>query len=113
MLSYIHREKTILINMRSHNVAIEVNKLPRHRRGVPEAPLEGSEPAELISGIGSLQWIGSNVNPPVQACVSMAQGGQPTVDTLMQVQSILREVGDEPDLRVTLMRIDSDPLDIW
>ena len=39
----------------------------------------------------------SNVNPPVQACVSMAQGGTPCVETLMQVQSLLKEVRDNPD----------------
>lgn len=71
------RESSVSVTMRAHNVAIEVNKLPRHRRGTPDSPLTGGEPSELISGIGTLQWVGSNVNPPVQACVTMAQGGTP------------------------------------
>ena len=100
------RQRSLKVSMRAHNVAIEINKMPRHRRGSPQSPLTGGEPAELISGIGTLQWVGSNVNPPIQACVSMAQGGQPTVETLMAVQSMLKEVRDNPDEGVILVRVD-------
>ena len=100
------RSRTVKISMRAHNVAIEVNKLPRHRRGTPQSALTAGEPAELISGVGTLQWVGSNCNPPVQAQVSMIQSGQPVVETLMQVQSLLREVRDHPDDGVILVRVD-------
>ena len=100
------RLRSVKISMRTHNVAIEINKLPRHRRGSPQSALADGEPAELISGIGTLQWVGSNVNPPIQACGSMAQGGQPVVETLMAVQSMLKEVRDHPDEGVVLVRID-------
>ena len=54
------KQDLLTVTMRDHNVAIEVNKLPRDRRATPSAALEGGEPGELISGVGTLQWVGGN-----------------------------------------------------
>ena len=81
----------ILVMQCEHNRAIEVNKIPRHRRSDPAAPLLPNEKSDMVSGIGTLQWIGSNTSPPLQASVSLAQGAEPTIATLMEVNALLRE----------------------
>ena len=64
----------VLVTQVEHNKGIEINKIERHRHGDPTAPLLPNEKSDMVSGIGTLQWIGSNTSPPLQAAVSLAQG---------------------------------------
>ena len=103
----VQRERCIRVTQQAHNEAIEITKLPRARRAEPESDLTATEASDLISGIGTLQWVGSNTSPPMQAAVSLTQSGEGrTVETLMKVHALLREVREEASRGLDILDID-------
>ena len=81
----------------SHNQGIETAKLPYDRRRESQRipALEPHEKPDLASVVGTLQRVGSNTTPPIQAAVFLAQSDTSTVDVFLFVISLLREVRDE------------------
>ena len=61
-----------------------------------------------MSGIGSLQWLGSNTSPPIQAAVSLAQGDTLSVETFDVVQALLREARHEPERGIHIPKVNLD-----
>ena len=68
--------------------AIEISKPVRERRSELHSPLDTAEKSDFMSGVGSLHWLGGVSCPPIQAATSLIQDGAPTVESLLQVQSL-------------------------
>ena len=53
--------------------------------------------------VGTLQWVGGNSQPPIQAAVSLAQGKESCVETYLKVNSLMKECLEESDRGVTII----------
>ena len=100
--------KRMIITQEAFCGAIEINRISKERRQQATAPLSTSELSELSSCIGSLNWVGNNSRPALQATTSLLQGGDKTVEMLNQAQLLLREVRDRPSEGLQLLYIDLD-----
>jgi hypothetical protein len=85
---------------------IEINKPDRERRQEIKSPLTAKEMSEFASVVGSGQWVGGVSNPPIQAEMSLVQGANRTVEYLLKAQSILKEVRDNPDSGIVIIKVD-------
>ena len=59
----------IRVTQKAFCLGIEIRKPPRERRAETEALLTKEEKSEFVSAVGSLQWAGGNIRPPIQAAV--------------------------------------------
>ena len=92
----IRKSDRVDIHQAQSNEAIEITRPSAERRAQLHSPLEGTEISEIKSCNGSLQWVGGQTRPELSGMTSLLQGGDPTVETLLQSQSLLKEVRDSP-----------------
>ena len=85
--------------------AICLTRPDQERRAQLDSPLTAAEKTEFQSCIGSLQWIGGNTRPAVQAATSLLQGSMPTVEALLKAQALLRECKASPEVGIKVVAV--------
>ena len=80
--------------------------MPRWRSCTPSASLTPLESTELKSGVGSLQWLVGQTRPDLAASTSLCQGPNPTIQTLQDINGLLREAKRTSNFCLTLRPID-------
>ena len=97
---------TILLSQDKFIRATSVTPVPKWRSATPNAPLLASEMTELRSVGGCLHWIVGQTRPDLAAGTSMHMSGQPTVESLLQLNKLLKEAKQSEDWALQFRPID-------
>eukprot|EP00435_Cladocopium_sp_Y103_P026045 s2476_g6.t1 len=81
--------------------ATNVTPIPKWRSSTPNAPLMPKEMTELRSVGGCLHWLVGQTRPDLAAGTSLYMSGQPTVDSLQQLNKLLKEAKATEDWSLT------------
>ena len=97
---------SIWLNQEKFIKATNVTPIPKWRSSTPNAPLLASELTELRSVGGCLHWVVGQTRPDLAAGTSLHMSGQPTVDSLMQLNKLLKEAKASEDWALQFRPID-------
>ena len=88
--------------------ATSITPIPKWRTATPNAELSGTELTELRSAGGCLHWLVGQTRPDLAAGTSPYMSGTPTVDSLMNLNKLLKEAKSSETWGLTFKKIDLD-----
>ena len=88
---------TVTLTQEKFIRATEVTAVPRWRTSTPNAPLLASELTELRSVGGCLHWLVGQTRPDLAAGTSLHMSGERKVDSLLQLNKLLKEAKASED----------------
>ena len=85
------RDGIVTLSQESFIRALTLTPVPKWRVLMKDSSLTAQEVTELKSGGGCLHWLVGQTRPDLAAGTSLAMGGQPTVQNLLEINRLLRD----------------------
>ena len=85
--------------------AATITPIPKWRTSTPNATLTSREMTELRSAGGCLHWMVGQTRPDLAAGTSLSMSGTPTVQSLVQLNRLLKEAKSSEDWGLTFQPI--------